>query len=161
MKKLTKLIIGAMFIAGMTVVGANGPLGDFTNFTKWQAGAGTTVTKSTEHKTTGENSTKITIATTDKYPGILLENKGVFNLSNATTMSFDCFNAGDKVKFVLKLKSPGKKFSKKFVIPAGQNKISIPLSEMKIDMSAVRYIKIWTKKPGKEIVLYLDNLVFE
>ena len=161
MKKLTKLIIGAIFIAGMTVVGADGPLGKFTNFTNWQAGAGTAITKSTEYKTTGETSAKITIATTDKYPGILLENRGVFNLSNATTMSFDCFNAGDKVKFVLKLKSPGKKISKKFIIPAGQNKITISLSDMKIDMSAVKYIKIWTKKPSKELVLYLDNLVFE
>ncbi len=161
MKTLTRLMIGAMFVAGLTVLGADGALGKFTDFAQWKAGPGTTIEKSTEYKTTGESCAKVTIGTTNKYPGLLLENKGVFNLNDTPTMTFDCFNPGGDLKFILKLKSAGKKWSKVVMVPKGQNKVKISLEGAGVDLSAIRYIKLWTKKPSQEIVLFMDNLVFE
>ena len=161
MKKLSTLTVITMLMLAVSGIVNAGPLGTFNDFTKWAGADGTTVATSTEHKTTGENCALITIPGGKKYPGIVIENRGVFNLSNAQTMTFDCFNPGKQLKFTLKVKSPGKQFSKKFIIPSGQNKIKITLDDIKIDMSAVKYLKIWVKKPADKIVLYLDNITFE
>ena len=59
------------------------------------------------------------------------------------------------------MKSQGKNYQKKFDIPAGQSKISISLADAKVDTSAIKYIKIWIKKPAEKIILYIDNIVFK
>jgi hypothetical protein len=122
-------------IVSISAVGADNPFGDFAEFSNWIP-HGTKVERSDQHITAGKYSTKLTFNVGYDFPNVALyQNKmgGVLNLEGSKQVSFDCYNAGKDVNFVLKYegKKPGGKYrggTNRIKIPAGQSKVVIDVA---------------------------------
>ncbi|MFC1590037.1 hypothetical protein ACFL42_00940 [Candidatus Omnitrophota bacterium] len=132
---------------------------------------GSFIERSSRHVTSGENSARITITSSEKTnintPGIVLEDynigpKGEKDWSRFNSLKFDIFNPDAEVlRLILKIKDrAGRSVQRFYKIQSGKNEIITDLQDigMTVDLRNVIYIKLFLGYPKEDRVLYLDNL---
>ncbi|MFC1510689.1 hypothetical protein ACFL49_03410 [Candidatus Omnitrophota bacterium] len=123
------------------------------------------------HATAGSNSLMIKLPARGEYPGVVWESYGrdVLDWSSHRYFKFDIYNNNEAyVELEVKFKSgdnyPKKSTSYRIELnPLELNNISIPLDAIvgKCDLNQMSYVKIFSKSPSVNYVLYLDNIRVE